>query len=398
MRPRERSAPTAWEQFPRHPARRSMMLSVVAAVAVAAAVAVGIALRSGDASPTLPVGPTAAPAAGGSIADPVDPGAFNPERLPPVETTTEQAGAGPLLPGAPDLTIIAADDTGLQLLDTDTGDMRRIAIRRPTPAALTETLFTVGDTIVVHADIDVVVLPAGTSRPIRLASRHRAVPTVDDDSVWVFDAPTPYVSGTASRVGLDGTVHDQIQLPAIAEPLVGTAEGLMVSAPGAVIFVSGDGQRRPVARGMAVATDGRRLAWLQCFNDMSCAVNVGTVDDPGQVRTALQPGVLPAGVFDLPIGTFSPDGRWLALPLYESRASRGLDEVRISIIDTATGIEAQRLDGSTVTPFDTPSAWSPDSAWLVFVSGSDVRAWRTADGRTVTIDADLRNVRALTVR
>jgi len=374
------------------------MLWVVAAVAVAAAVAAGIVLRSGDASSTLSVGPTAAPPAGKVIAEAVDPRDFIPERLPPVETTTEQAGAGPLLPGAPDLTIVAADDTGLQLLDTDTGDLRRIAIRRPTPAALTETLFTVGDAIVVHADIDVVVLPASTSRPTRLASRHRAVPTVADDSVWVFDAPTPYVSGTASRVGLDGTVHDQIQLPAIAEPLVGTAEGLMVSAPGAVIFVSGDGQRRPVARGLAVATDGRRLAWLQCFNDMSCAVNVGTVDDPGQVRTALQPGVLPAGVFDLPIGTFSPDGRWLALPLYESRASRGLDEVSISIIDTATGIEAQRLKGSTVTPFDTPSAWSPDSAWLVFVSGSDVRAWRTADGRTVTIDADLRSVRALTVR
>lgn len=386
---------SGWE--PPHPRQRSRALPLVVAVAAVAAIAASVVLRSGTEPSRLTVGPTAAPAADATT-DVVDPGDLTSERLPPVETTKVEAGSGPLLPGAPDLTIVAADDTGLQLLDTDTGDLRRIAIRRPAMASLTETLFTVGGAIVVDADVDVVALPRDTVRPTRLAAHHRAVPTVDDDSVWVFDAPTPYVSGTASRIGLDGTVHDQIRVPAIAEPLVGTAAGLLVTAPGAVTLVSGDGQRRPVAPGVAVASDGRRLAWLQCTNDLSCTVNIGTVDDPDQVRTTLGSDVLPAGVFDLPTGTFSPDGSLLALPLYASRTSRGVEDVTISIIDTATGIEVRRLAGSTSTPFDAPSAWSPDSAWLVFVSGSDIRAWSAADGRTVAITADLRPVRALTVR
>jgi hypothetical protein len=369
---------------------------VVGAVLLVAGL-VGTMMVAREAPSALSIGATAAPI-DPTITAPVDPQDFARRRLPPVETTTARPGEGALLPGAPDLTIVAADDTGLQLLDTDTGDLRRIAIRRPAAASLSETLFIVGGGIVIDADTDVVVVPQSTPRPSRIAAGHRAIPTIDDSSVWVFDNVTPYVIGTASRIGLDGTVHAQVELPAIAKPLVGTADGLIVGAPGAVSFVANDGQRRLVARGMAVATDGQRLAWLQCSDDLACVINIGTIDDPTQVRSVLDPAVLPAGFFGLPTGTFSPDGRWLALPLYRSRSSRGLEDVTVAIIDTATGTEAHRVDGSSLTPYDTPLAWSPDSAWLVFVSGIDIRAWRAADGRTVTIDTRLRSVRALAVR
>lgn len=369
----------------------------MAATVAAVVLGVGVLAMPRERPARLSVGPTSAPAAA-TLTDPVDPRDFVPERLPPIETTTQQPGSGRLLPGTPAaaLTIIAADDNGLYLLDTDSGDLRRIAVHRPTPASLSETLFVVGDDIVVDADTDVVVLPRTSVRPTRIAAGHRAVPTVDDRSVWVFDSVTPFVTGTATRIGLDGTVHTHVQLPAIAEPLIGTADGLVVGAPGAVTFVAADGQRRLLARGTAVATDGRRLAWLQCADDLSCAVNIGTVDDPDQVRTALDPAVLPAGFLGLPTGSFSPDGRWLALPLYES--SRGLEDVTVSVIDTTTGTEAYRAKGSARTPFNTPLAWSPDSRWLIFVSESDLRAWRAGQRQATTIDVDLPGIRALAVR
>jgi hypothetical protein len=358
-------------------------------------------------SATLSVGPTGA-AAGPAITDPVDPDDFGGPRLRPVGTSLQRSGNGPLLPGAPELTIVAADGTGLRLLDTDTGDLRRIEIRRPAPASLSSALFVVDGGLVVDADNDVVFVPRNSARPTRIAAGHRAVSTADDSSVWVYDAFTPYIAGTASRVDLDGTVRDQIAIPAVVEPVFGTADGLLVSAPGAVTLMSVDGQRRRIAQGMAVATDGVRLAWLQCAEDLSCAINIGTIDEPVQARTQLGPSVLPAGYFGLPSGTrrharmrasFSPDGRWLALPLHENRGGQGLDNVTtVAVIDTTTGAEARRLEGSSLSPFSSPLAWSPDGAWLVYVSGRDVNAWRAADGRTVTIDADLAPVRALAVR
>lgn len=382
-----------WEQAPHARGRRWW---TAAAALAAILIGVGVLVLPRGSPATLSVGPTTAPV-DGTPADPVDPRDFIPERLAPVDTTTELQGAGALLPGPPtDLTIIAADDRGLYLLEVDSGDLRRLTVRRPTPASLSETLFVVGDHIVAEANADVVVLPRTSVRPIRIAAGHRAVPTVDDDSVWVVDNGTPFVLGTASRIGLDGTVHAQVQLPAIAEALVGTADSLVVGAPGAVTVVGADGQRRLVARGMAVATDGQRLAWMQCAEDLSCVINIGTLDDPEQVRIALDPTVLPAGFFGLPTGTFSPDGRWLALPLHES--SRGLEDVTVSVIDTTTGTEAYRTEGSSRTPFNTPLAWSPDSRWLIFVSGSDLRAWRAGQSRATTIDADLRGIRALAVR
>lgn len=386
-----------WEE-PRGPTgRRRWVVPVVAVVAIV--LIAGAVLLSRDPSPaTLSVGPTQ-PAAEDRAAAAVDPADFARRRLPPVETTTERPGSGPLLTDA-DLTLIAADDRGLQTIDLATGALRRIQILRPSRASLSDTVFTVGDTVVVDADTEVVALPPATPRPARVAANHRAIPTIDDGSVWVIDAFSPFVNATATRVGLDGTIHDRVGLTAVAEPLVGTADGLIVAAPGAIVAVAGDGQRRLIARGTALATDGDRLAWLQCTDDRSCVVNIGTVDDPARVSRSLDPTVLPAGyfgLFGLPIGAFSPDGRWLALPLYGSRSGRP-EDVTVTVIDTATGTEAFRADGSTITSFATPLTWSPDSRWLLFMSGGDVRVWPAGGRRAMVLDVDVRAVRALAVR
>lgn len=375
------------------------MLPVVAVV-VTIVVGGTVLLSRGRSPATLSVGPTepGADALAGTAVDAAD---FAQQRLPPVEVTTEAPGAGPLLPGAAgDLTLVAADDSGLQLIDMGTGRLRRIQLARPAPAALSDTLVVVDDTIIVDADTNVVGLPPATPRPTRLAAGHRAIPTVDDESVWVIDTFSPFVNGTATRVGLDGTIHDRVTVAAVAEPLVGTADSLVVAAPGAIVSVGGEEQRRLIARGIALASDGGRLAWLQCADDRSCAVNIGTLDDPAQVRRALDPTLLPAGyfgLFGLPMGAFSPDGRWLALPLYGSRSGRP-EDVTVTVIDTSTGTEVFRADGSSVTSFATPLTWSPDSRWLLFMSDGDVRAWPAGERRTRLLDVDVRAVRALAVR
>lgn len=388
-----------WEEPPPRVLRRPWLLAAGVGVAVLAALTVLVLVARDEPPSVLTVGPTRQPDDPG-LASAVDPRDFVPERLPPLEVATERAGDGALLPDPPqDLTIIAADDTGLQIVDADTGDQRRVQVVRGGPASLTETLFVVGDSVIFDADADVVRIREGDVRPLRVADSHRAIRTIDDRSVWVFDNFSPFVEGVASRVSFDdGAVRHQVRLPSVAQPLVGTADGLVVGAPGAISYVSADGDRRLVARGMAVATDGDRLAWLQCADDMSCAVILGTLDDPDQVRTTLDPAVLPAGFFGLPTGTFSPDGRWLALPLYQSRGRRGVGQVTVTVLDARTGAPVFGADGSSLTPFNTPLAWSPDSQWLVFMSDAELRAWRPGADRSTVVEADLRAVRALAVR
>lgn len=383
-----------WEEAPEQPGRFPWLLPAGIGLAVLALAVVVLLPRTTTPS-TLTVGPTDG-AGANDLAD-SNPRDFIPDRPPQLETATEASGAGPLLPAA-GLTIVAADSAGLQFVDTDTGDLRRVQLVRTAPASLTATVLAVGDSIIVDADADVVRIRDGDVRPLRIARNHRAIPTIDDRSVWVFDNFSPFVSGIASRVDFDGVVRDEIGVPAVAQPLVGTADSLVISVPGAISQISTDGTERLIARGMALAADGARIAWLQCADDMSCAVVLGTTDDPDQVRTNLDPAALPAGFFGIPIGQFSPDGRWLALPLYRTRGRRGVEQVTVTVIDTVTGTEAFRADGSSITPLDQPLAWSPDSRWLVFVSGSDVRAWRTGQDGSTVIDAGLRGVRALTVR
>lgn len=387
-----------WEQPPGRDGRRPRWLVPALLSVAAVAIVAAVAVAAGGRRATLAVGPTEPPVDAG-LDDVVHPERFAPERLAPLETTTETSGRGPLLPGAPrDYTIVAGDDTGLRLVDTATGDLRRVQVLRSAPGSLSSpTVFAVGDDLIVDADGDVERIgPA--PRPVRIADGHRSIRTFSDDSVWVIDNASPFVSGVASRVTFDGAVRDRIGLPAVAQPLVGTADGLLIGVPGAIAYVPTDGDRRVIARGQVIAADRERLAWLECAGDLTCAVVVGTIDDPDQLRMPLDRDMLPAGFLGLPVGAFSPDGRWLAMPQYRGRGGGQLDRVTISVIDLTTGSEAFTAQGSSVTPYDSPLAWTPDSQWLIFVSGTDVRAWRAGAATSAVVDADLQPVRALTVR
>lgn len=384
----------SWEDAPRRPtSRRGIVILTLLAVSAVAILALVVLRRDGPPA-ALRVGPSQGPPDG----PPPDDAAFVPQRLDPIDVTDEASGAGNLLPDPDaDLTIVAADGDELLLLDTASGDRRRVEVA---PVVLDDVIAVIGDDLVVEAGDDVVRVAEGQVRPVRLADDHLLVPTVADDAVWVHSGETRYAAGTATLLGLDGRVRDRVGLPAVALPLAGTGDRLVVDTPAGVAVVDGDGGRI-VARGTALATDGERLAWLDCGGGLSCAIVIGSVDDPARVRTTLDAADLPGGFAGLPIGAFSPDGRWLAFPRYRTDERGRLARVVLSVLDTATGAEVFRTDGTPARPRGTPLAWSPDSRWLVFVSSGSILGWQ-ADGaegaEAVRIATDVGALEALAVR
>lgn len=230
----------------------------------------------------------------------------------------------------------------------------------------------VGDHVILDTNNSTVVMVRDDRpRPVVLARNHHLVATSDTSSVWVHNGGLGGLSGVATRLGLDGAVLDQIALPALARPLVGTRDGLLVGTAGTIIEVDGGGSHREIAHGLALASDGRRLAHLDCAADLSCSVMFGTIDDPDGVRVPLQPDDVPLGLFDKPSGRFSPDGRWLALPLYRAGRNAQVERSSVVIFDVRLGVEALRLEGS-------PCAYPQPTRWR-FVDADGSAPGRPAD-------------------
>jgi hypothetical protein len=259
-------------------------------------------------------------------------------------------------------------------------------------------LFAVGDSLITNATDDVVRLIEPDLQRVRLAQNHYALPTFDDDAVWVLSNRVPNRSPTVVRVRLDGTVVDQITLPPVAQPTAGVGASVLVSTPSGIHAVSGDGVRRLTASGELVAVAPDQLAWLDCAADLSCQIVIGTFDDPDQVRRPLAPVELPGGYFGYPLGGFSPDGRLLALPLYRPDAQQGVARTGVAIIDTASGAELSRLQERAPREFaGTALDWSPDSRLLFLTLDSDVSVWNANTGELRRLDIGVPQVYGLVV-
>jgi hypothetical protein len=321
-------------------------------------------------------------------------------RAPLEPAQTPAGGAGPLLPEAPPLTLIIADfSSRLQLIDITTGARRTVHVFVDGTRQRPDGLQIVGDSVIFDAAGRVLRLLEGDEgAPQLLARDHRSIPTTDTSSVWVYDQLTSNITGVALRVGFDGTVLDRIGLPALAHPLAGTGDGLIVRAPGTISHIDLDGHSTLIARGQALASDGTRVARLDCLRDLSCAVVIGTVDAPDGVRVALPEGDVPTGLYDVPQARFSPDGRLLALPVHRELGLQRLEQSSVVVIDVALGTEVDRLPGSPLTAPGTPFAWSPDSEWLAVSTGTGMRMWSAASGRARKLDLQLPPTYAITAR
>lgn len=313
---------------------------------------------------------------------------------------SSDVGAGPLLADPPPLTVVIADfGSRLQLVDLATGTRQGVSVFTDGTRQRPDALQVIGDSLIFDAAGRVLRLVRGDEgAPQQLARGHRSIPTADETSVWVYDQLNANIGGTASRVGFDGTIKDRIELPALAQPLAGTTDGVIVRTPGTISWIDADGDAELIARGQALASDGTHVARLDCLADLSCGVVVGTVDDPDRLRVALRPGDVPAGLFDVAQGRFSPDGQWLALPVYRELNRERSERSSVAIIDTSVGAEVDRLEGSALTAPVTPLAWSPDSRWLAVSTGTGMSVWSTERRGAVELAVRLPPTYAIAMR
>jgi hypothetical protein len=329
----------------------------------------------------------------GATPAPHAPAEFAVRRWPAVAAEPLPGDAALRVEGAGDHTLVIADPLALYEVDLATGGVRRLAMSDGTWGPLTEPLMTVGGDVITTTSAGVLRIPVRTP-PERIARDHRAVPTLDDSSVWVFDNLSTPLGGVATRVRFDGGVTDRLTVPDITRPLAGTADRIVVGGPGTVAVLGTDGSHRLLADGDPVASDGTRIAWVHCTADRRCALVLGTVDDPDHVRVTLADEDLPGGVFGLPAGAFSPDGRWLAVPLSPAAADDGRS--RVMVVDTSTGAQVRRLTGAYGP--GTPIAWSPDGRWLALATRSGLRLWDAERDAVRSLPTVARRIRGLTFR
>lgn len=294
------------------------------------------------------------------------------------------SGSGPVLPDA-DFTIVAADHQGWRVIDVATGAVTRWHLTGLDGQTLSRTLFVSEDDLVLNPGLgpaDVLrVAPDGTT--VKIAEHRQTVHTIAaDGAVWVHDGLSDDFGGAASLVDPDGSVRARILLPTLTVPAVGIGDALVVTTKSGTALVSDAGSEPIRDEGVVVAADARRVAHVMCDETRSCEVFIGTMDEPDQHRLSLAPGHVPGGYFGSGLGAFSPDGRWLALPVF-AQSARG----HVAIIDTQTGERVGRPEGSE-QPFTSALAWSPDSDWLLFAAGEGIDAWHAGTGGVIELDAE----------
>lgn len=387
-----------WEDAPRPRGPRRWLVPAIVGVVLVAAAGFTLASRS-EGTGRLAIGPT--PRAEGSAPDatPTEPARLSPQPLAPLDVASEVTGTGPLFDGAPGLTLVVGHRERLALIDMATGDIRQVQLppsSRPPPGV--GAMFSVGPDVIVNHHNTVIRLTPGEGSPVRVAEDRRAIPTFDDASIWISDELTSAVASTAARVALDGAILDRVRLPAVSRPVAGTADGLVVSSPGSITLVKGDGAEEITSSGDLIATNGRQVARVDCDAALRCLIVLGTLDNPDQARTPLDEENMPAGYFGLPTGAYSPDGRWVAVPLYQIDGAGTLERPWITVIDAATGAEAVRVQGPFTQAFSAlPLAWSPDSEWLFVASQDGITSWNATTGQTRPLALNMEPPRALSV-
>jgi hypothetical protein len=374
-----------WEQA-RGPARiRWGLLGLGAALAVALVAVMITRPAPGD---TLAVRPTARPR----------PTASAPARVravPTAEVVTATAGSGPLLPDGADFTVVAGDRRGWWTIDIASGGLTRWRLTQARSRVLSRAMFMSGDDLIVNLGLGLsaVLRVSPDGRTTRIATQRQAIPTFDDAAVWVHDGIWAETGGFAALVDPDGSIREHIRLPSLTRPAAGTVEGVFVTTETGAKLLSDTGMRPISETGAIVAADPTHVAHATCNAQQVCEIVFGTIAAPDRHRRALAPGDMPGGFLGPGLGAFSGDGRLLALPVF----TRGATSY-VTIIDTRTGSEVARLDGSA-EPFTSALAWSPDSRWLLAASGEGISAWSAEDGRVIGFDMSFElPIQALAVR
>lgn len=384
----------SWEQPGTEPPPRSR-LSIIAGLALlATGVALVVVWRPGSSeSPeTIPVeqapaaeaetDPAAVSTETAATSTPAVVGSPSPEPTP----TTVPLEAGPLLGGDTGLTLAVARQGGrLWSIDADAGE-----------ATEHESGFDQVIDLLPHANMTVVVtglssngvhalaLPFGDGEAVALGAAERALPAADPETVWLLGGQfgVPF----ARQVDLSGETLVEVELPPMAR-LVGTVgDDLVVEAAGRLVLYdprTGDG--RGVGQGAAVAANAGHLARLTCDDALACELVLGTVENPDTTRVPMPAGLAMVGVGGAS-GSFSPDGRFLALQLLEAIDDRRGTLPVIVVVNTQTG-EMERLgEAEGFGPFGlSPTVWAPSGDWLFYPNRSTVFAYSPGTGESTPL-------------
>jgi hypothetical protein len=173
----------SWEQAPPSRQIRQWLWPGFAVVALTAVAAFVMLIRSDGPTGTLAIGPTAEPPGDVSATPSVNPSDFVPTPLASPDGSSEDTGAGPLLPDGPDVTVVTADDQDLRSVNIATGDVRRSPVGTQIDPW---TLFAVRGGVIANGADHVVRIASEDHQRVQLARNHAALPTFGDGSVWVL--------------------------------------------------------------------------------------------------------------------------------------------------------------------------------------------------------------------
>jgi hypothetical protein len=250
-----------------------------------------------------------------------------------------------------------------------------------------DTMIEVGDRIIMDAN-DAVVAVDPRTRIVTIVLEGRRVVPATSTTVWLVD-DFRGVTATATRFDPrqidDSDMYLTVRLPAMAHAVAGSRDHLVVALPEQTITISTDGTSQHVAPGPAVASDGRRLAWLRCDRTRACRMVIGTVDDPNRTTTRGASVELPEDPALLN-GAFSPDGRLLAVAVEPGVTERaGARGGQVLIIDVADGTLRQRI-ALQGRPGYAPVAWSADGRWLAVGTGRTILMWSPDEDAVIPLD------------
>ena len=289
----------------------------------------------------------------------------------------------PLFPGIEvRASILALSSAGVLVRfdPDDGGGVRRLLDLAFSEQAPLKAIARPGGVVVVGGDGSARFVPDNpAAAPVRMpdATGWIYAPSADGRTVWRLPRPGTLADDSLRAELIDpswGLVLRAYPLPAAATPLVddGTG-GLLVRVPAGTFRLDGaTGALALVSTAEVIAITPERLVELACSTPVSCQWSLverasGAV--VGQGTMLGRPG--PA---DGPLlGSLSPDGRHLALPVFRG-ASLGME-----VIDLTTGVTESLPTRGVLLTAGGPSpglAWAPDSRTFVWLDGQGrLNAW-----------------------
>lgn len=342
--------------------RPSRAGSVVAVVVAAAVLAMGLLGRdpSGDAAPpaadatpptTVAVAPpsTSRKPPPSSLPRSTSPAAGAP---PPIEVVDTVEGA-PFLGRATGLVLLYGSPTALQVLDLDTGEVRKLAEAGHVPLAVVAEQLVVSLTDSGAWGVLPWRLDGAMADPVPLAVGGEVIAARADGLVWSGEHMGVQTRWRLLELGTN-RVLEMFEVPSgpssYVNPRSWSTGPEVIDAPDGGVYIRDGSSFRRVAEGMLLAVAPDSVLLRRCGPDLRC----GPVWVDRRTWRDIDAPV-PPGHFDE--AAVSPGARWVRTSSYNEDSS--------SVFDRRTGASTTTGAGSAFGPW----SFSPDDRYLAVLHG-----------------------------